>query len=307
MFTIRHWQCIDSGQLTGAVKGATFHRTQTSKGIFSGHLLRAEIGRGVLDTGFYNRDLMTEGQFPKDTITVAMFLNAKVETIFNGESLVPGDLSVINAGTETLYTMPAETKWASLQIKSEDLSLLGVDFDNSKNKIYNKRSISHYPFMTILRSLVNRLQESEDHQIRSFAPDMIYNHLVENLAYLLTREQEPTTLTHDRYQHIAATVKRIINNDISNIIQVSDLCHLTGQSERTLERVCTKAFGTPPRKLLKNHRLKVVRQALQGNTKEKLNISKLSMDYGFMHPSRFAGEYKNHFGELPSQTLARNR
>ncbi|RLB74788.1 MAG: hypothetical protein DRH03_00010 [Deltaproteobacteria bacterium] len=307
MFTIRHWQCIDSGQLTGAVKGATFHRTQTSKGVFCGSLLRAEIGRGVLDTGFYNRDLMTEGQFPKDTVTVAMFLDAKVETIFNGISLEPNDLSVIKPGTETLYTIPAETRWASLQIKSEDLRLLGVDFANSKNKIFKKRSLSHYPFMTILHSLVNRLQYSEDRHLTSFAPDIMYNHLVENLAYLLTREQEQITLTHDRYQQIAATVKRILNDDITNIIQVSDLCHLTGQSERTLERVCKKAFGLPPQRLLKSHRLKVVRKALQSNTEEKLNISKLSMDYGFMHPSRFAGEYKNHFGELPSQTLTRNR
>jgi len=307
MFRIGRWQCIDSGLLNGAVKGASFHRTQTSKGVFCGSLFRAEIGRGVLDSGFYNRALLTEGQFPKDTITVGMFLNAKNKTIFNGVSFEPGDLLVTKMGTETLYAMPAETRWVAFQIKSEDLRMLGVDFVNAENEIYKKRSLSHYPFTTILSSLVNRLHESEDHQIRSFAPDMIYNHLVENLAYLLTREQEPTTLAYDKYQHIAATVKRIINDDIHNIIQVSDLCRITSQSERTLERVCTKAFGTPPRKLLKNHRLKVVRQALQSNTEEKLNISKLSMDYGFMHPSRFAGEYKNHFGELPSQTLARNR
>ncbi|MCD6533371.1 MAG: AraC family transcriptional regulator [Deltaproteobacteria bacterium] len=102
-------------------------------------------------------------------------------------------------------------------------------------------------------------------------------------------------------------LKRHLHDNIGDVIQVSDLCRLTGKGERILERVCARAFASSPRALLKSHRLNSVRKDLLATVGKRSNVTHIALEYGFTHPGRFAGEYKKFFGELPSETLFRNR
>ena len=305
MLTIERQLCNDCEELTETIRGSDLQSTQVSKGRFRGDLVSSKIADGFVDAGFYNCALYATGILPEDATHAVIFLGAEGEALLNGyKGFVSGDLALLEGGVELIYALAPETSWVSFQLKRKDLKNLGVDFGRPENKVYKKAHLADFSFMAALNSLANLFRKKEVNQIANVRPGLLYNHLAETLAYLLTNRPTPVTLGHGDYLHCATTLQGLLNDNIEDILQVSDLCRITGKSERTLERVCARAFASSPRLLLKKHRLGTVRKALLDADGRSSSVTELAFAYGFMHPGRFAGEYKKFFGELPSQTLS---
>jgi AraC family ethanolamine operon transcriptional activator len=88
-------------------------------------------------------------------------------------------------------------------------------------------------------------------------------------------------------------------------LYVSDLCRVTGVSERTLEYAFKEITGLTPIAYLLRLRLHRVRQALLAATPESTTVSAEALNWGFWHFGEFSRAYKDCFGELPSETLRR--
>ena len=87
-------------------------------------------------------------------------------------------------------------------------------------------------------------------------------------------------------------------------VTVKEICESTGTSVRTLDRAFKDRFGIGPKAYIKRRRLIGVRQALLRQRNVNL-ISDLANEWGFWHMGQFARDYRNLFGELPSETLIR--
>ena len=89
-------------------------------------------------------------------------------------------------------------------------------------------------------------------------------------------------------------------------VYTEDLCRAAGVSERTLRNVFYEHFGIAPHRYLTIARLNRVRAAIReagpGDT-----ISSICADAGIWDFGRFAHQYRELFGVLPSQHLAVNR
>ena len=89
-------------------------------------------------------------------------------------------------------------------------------------------------------------------------------------------------------------------------VYAEDLCRAAGVSERTLRNVFYEHFGIAPHRYLMIARLNRVRAAIReagpGDT-----ISSICADAGIWDFGRFAHQYRELFGVLPSQHLAVNR
>jgi AraC family ethanolamine operon transcriptional activator len=88
-------------------------------------------------------------------------------------------------------------------------------------------------------------------------------------------------------------------------LYVTDLCRVTGVSERTLEYAFKEITGLTPMTYLMRLRLHRVRQALLAATPESTTVSAEALNWGFWHFGEFSHAYKDCFGELPSDTLRR--
>ncbi|WPL15403.1 transcriptional regulator EutR [Thiorhodovibrio winogradskyi] len=89
------------------------------------------------------------------------------------------------------------------------------------------------------------------------------------------------------------------------IPSVGDLCRVTGAKQRTLEYAFEERFGLSPLRFVRVYRLHQVRRNLAAAEPGSVRVAEMALTHGFRHPSRFSREYKELFGELPSQTLAR--
>jgi len=90
-------------------------------------------------------------------------------------------------------------------------------------------------------------------------------------------------------------------------LYVSDLCRVAGVSERTLQYAFKQVMGLTPIAYLTRVRLHRVRQALLAAPRGSTTISAEALKWGFWHFGEFSRAYKACFGELPSDTVRRER
>ena len=113
-------------------------------------------------------------------------------------------------------------------------------------------------------------------------------------------------LTRQRRSRIVKVVEEYALAQQGANIHVTDLCRITGVSERTLEYAFKEVMGMTPVAFLAKLRLNRVRQALIAARLDSTTVAAEALRWGFWHFGEFARAYGQWFGELPSETLARD-
>jgi transcriptional regulator GlxA family with amidase domain len=89
-------------------------------------------------------------------------------------------------------------------------------------------------------------------------------------------------------------------------ISLTDIAQASGVPGRTLLQHFKNHRSISPMRYLREARLARVRQALM-SADAKTSVTDIAIEWGFTHLSRFAIEYRAHFGESPSETGRRSR
>jgi AraC family transcriptional regulator, ethanolamine operon transcriptional activator len=90
-------------------------------------------------------------------------------------------------------------------------------------------------------------------------------------------------------------------------LHVSQLADLVDVSERCLRIAFNDVYQIGPRQYLRLRQLHEVRQELIAADRSERTVTDVLTRWGVWEFGRFAGRYKEHFGELPSETLLRQR
>jgi AraC family ethanolamine operon transcriptional activator len=85
-----------------------------------------------------------------------------------------------------------------------------------------------------------------------------------------------------------------------------DLCAALGVSRRKLHDAFVSTVGMTPPTYLKTRRLVLVRRALRMARPGRSLVKSVALTHGFWHLGYFAQDYRELFGELPSETLERS-
>ncbi|MCD1645902.1 helix-turn-helix domain-containing protein [Marinobacter adhaerens] len=106
------------------------------------------------------------------------------------------------------------------------------------------------------------------------------------------------------------TLDRRLQRVVEKIMQdpvwefdLKELANFAGVSERNLYYLMNRETGITPYRFYQRARLTRVRERLVDCQCEVPHISWYAADEGFSHLGRFAAIYREHFGELPSETV----
>lgn len=102
------------------------------------------------------------------------------------------------------------------------------------------------------------------------------------------------------------TIVKYMKDHAGEPITPADLARVGCMSVRTLYGSFQEVFGVSPMCYLRQIRLDSVREDLLKGDSEEARIGYLAMRWGFYHLSRFAQQYRDRFGELPSETVRRH-
>lgn len=115
---------------------------------------------------------------------------------------------------------------------------------------------------------------------------------------------EPDTPpTHTREQALLKGVVDLMQANRHKPLSAMDLCAEFGTSDRTLRRLFKTTFGIGPIAFHRAMRLNAVRTQLKNDKGSGISVSKVAASWGFCRGGSFAHEYRQHFGEFPSETL----
>jgi AraC-like DNA-binding protein len=88
-------------------------------------------------------------------------------------------------------------------------------------------------------------------------------------------------------------------------IRLVDLCRVTGVGVRTLQRAFREYFGLSISEYLKTLRLAAAHRDLEAAEPSRESVTAVALRRGFPHLGRFSVEFRDRFGESPSETLRR--
>lgn len=118
-----------------------------------------------------------------------------------------------------------------------------------------------------------------------------------NYSRLLGGETRPVP------NRAVSTVIEIIQSHPEHPYTIGALARSAGVSARALQEGFRRHAGGPPLRYLRNVRLERAHDDLRAAQPGTTSVGKIATKWGFPHISRFAGWYRERFGESPSQTL----
>lgn len=124
--------------------------------------------------------------------------------------------------------------------------------------------------------------------------------LIESASQTLPRDLTHTT--HTTCSDIVRRCERILQDNAEQPITVLDLCRALRCSRRTLQTSFQRVANVTPVEYLRSIRFNAVHRLLRMTSAEELLIGDAACRWGFTHLGYFAREYRDLFGELPSQT-----
>jgi AraC family ethanolamine operon transcriptional activator len=111
--------------------------------------------------------------------------------------------------------------------------------------------------------------------------------------------------TLDAWRQVIMGVEAHLNAHLDRPIYTEELCRTLGVSPARLIEAFHGMLGTTPHRYLKLRRLNLVRAALMRPDQDPPLVKSVALSHGFWHLGQFSHDYREHFGETPSQTLAR--
>ena len=145
-------------------------------------------------------------------------------------------------------------------------------------------------FLNHFRSAINHSQNAENHLAQGIV-DLFLNYMDRGKDVVLSRVQRRRDLA---LKKASAYVQEHIHDNIS----ISDLCSISGVSERTLEYAFREIYQVCPKDYIKSVKLNKVRSELHKDDGQM--ISTIAAKYGFWHMGQFAADFRKQFGVLPS-------
>jgi transcriptional regulator GlxA family with amidase domain len=115
--------------------------------------------------------------------------------------------------------------------------------------------------------------------------------------------QSVSATAHRTMRRFTKQVERTVLADLPKPPRIAKIARRLGVSERNLRRVFESVHGLPPVKYLRLFRLSLARRALMSARSRSVSVSKVATSLGFPQLGRFSVEYRESFGESPSETL----
>jgi AraC family ethanolamine operon transcriptional activator len=113
----------------------------------------------------------------------------------------------------------------------------------------------------------------------------------------------PQVVHRDPRRELVARAVTLLRHHVSDPVTMAELSRRAGVSERTLRAAFHDVLGLSPKQYAIAQRLRAAREALCAADPGTTTVTEIATAYGFFELGRFAGRYRDAYGEVPSRTL----
>lgn len=292
---------------------------QHSSGTFSGYLDELKLGGIHFFEEFTNRTLQQQCCVKHDNLWLGFSLQPQRPKINNSE-IIEGQLMTRPSGIEFELITPPDFHIYGLVINKKSISeeMIGGDYDLWQNQSHTMQASrpNHYVSYELAK-LISLLLNNNNSPMGSHSVFGDENParlarltplITSKVADLLTQTEygfNEVKVTQQTTQRVIADITHYIKETNNYPLTITELCQITKVSRRALQYCFEQGLGMSPIQYIRDCRLNEIRRLLL-NADNELGIADLALDFGFFHIGTFNAQYKNLFGETPTQTIKRS-
>ena len=279
---------------------------QISAGQFHGSITELAFNGLQVFHEFTSHQLHQNCNVWSDSIWLGIAAHEGSDSRINGIRVGNNDLMCRPGDREFELITPQNHDIYGIVVRKEEMirtaDIQGMEINWSDFSTHERLTIPE-SFMTNLRFLLNRLLlETAVLPGAKLQQDIIMMALLEIL-----QSQQPCAETAQSYKRRKQVVDRVndyLESHKDRPIRITELCNAVGASRRTLQYSFESIVGVSPIQYLRATRLNGARRSLLIASAET-TVADVAADWGFLHLSQFTKDYRELFGERPSETRER--
>ncbi len=306
-FQVMDTQDMDQHAL--AQQGWALQYEQLSSGQFKGRIHQVQLPGVTLLREDTSIALRQRGRLDDSVYGFAMALQDSSDLFFNGQR-VPAHAIMCGKGDEVDLTTPPHFTLIALVVNRSLLNPLWermyqkplahwlekqLVLQTTEIKAQNLRDLQ----LTVLDQATALAHRQHDTQALRQLRDEILMEWIEALPSQVDTSELPNL---ERRKKLVDRACELMMGHADEPLSILEVCSQVGTSRRKLNYCFQDVLGTTPIKYLRSLRLNNVRRALR-QAAPGVTIQDIASHWGFWHLSQFAQDYRQLFGELPSDTL----
>jgi AraC family ethanolamine operon transcriptional activator len=304
----------DLDEFLDTIQGWNLNWVQLKGGKFRGELFQLCFDNFLLSHGKFNLPFRQQDGVPGDLWTFAILTDASSPARWRNREIFSDTIMVLPPNSEgdvvsrpgyDVYTLSFTEKILSETAQSDGFDDLQTLVGGARTLICDPQKMRELQSKTfqIVKELVKTASIRGDSRLGHLIKFEISRRLISALASSRSvATPAPKTRLRDRAVQQAVAY---IDEYLEEPIHLCDLSSITGASERTLRYGFLERFGVSPKSYLQAFRLNGVRRELKQADPAKMKVVDIANHWGFWHMGKFAADYRNLYGELPSETLRR--
>lgn len=267
------------------------------------------VNRLSVQWGRAGSSVVVEGAAKPGGVSIFLPTESPLGVSGNGHRLDETSLMINQTGDEFCIANDSSRPWFSVYVPYETLAGAGGD---TTTPVPFMHGFVQVPLARIrrFRSVIGQFGEAVHRVATNFestaAQMAAEQKLVPEVRNLLAVPQEVEPM-HGRHaiprRQIVRTSMDFVDQHVGEYLSVEQLAAAAGVSERTLRDAFQHCFGLAPVRYLNRRTLHQVRGALKAADPSVATVTKVATEFGIWELGRFARDYQNLFGELPSETL----
>ena len=283
--------------------------SQLSKGYFAGSIYELENNRFRIFQERMNRSVFQKGFVAKNNFGLGVVLKASGKPLMVGQPVNINDLIIFSGSEGFEFFSPEKFQFAGIEIKDREgkvntnkISLHTLlaekigDKANTLSSSANSIAVFGYNLLCILayNQKVKKIKKNQN--VESLDKQLIGNIL--DLFYLNALNETYNEVNHTNYWKIVSNIRELVISGSESPFSITELGIILGLTTRTIQTACNLTLGISPINFLRSLRLSKVRKELEISK----TVSDAATRWGFWHFGYFSRDYKEMFGELPSET-----
>ncbi|SEF99523.1 AraC-type DNA-binding protein [Marinobacterium lutimaris] len=286
------------------------YRLIRSDSVSSGSSVRYK-DLGPLQIAEYTNGCATEERILilKEAYHLQLILGGQSSVIFDGETieLGPGDSVMLSSGTKYMQTYSPGSNHLSVRIPLDFLHQSAREFGYFPAgapirfvpycvNVLKQGAIRH-----ILRDILELKASATSERAQLYYAKLLCHGILQSHQSDICLNNRVTRSEHRHIAQVRGYVLDNITDDI-NIQALASLCRI---SRKSLYNLFERETGLTPSLYIRQLKLEIIYAELSGDLDNIRNVTEVAMKYGFTNLGRFSAQYRDHIGELPSETLRR--
>jgi AraC family ethanolamine operon transcriptional activator len=306
-------QTLDVDALAACLHGWKQRYDQLTSGPFVGEFEAFHFGSVQIFREFMNQSVFESGAPQTGTHNIAAFAELDGEGWINGQAVLPGSLLFVRDSEGFDFRTPRRHIVLAATVDCARLSEYAWQVERREIDLSHRCPAEFVParaaaYRSFLATLFLALRAApvmlDSLPLRRALEDAIYSAVLIALGETDCDCQLSATVRTRR--GIVEEARAHVFAHPEEPPSVADLCRRLGISRRTLHTSFQEVLDLNPVKFLRVMRLNGVRRALRQAGPQRGTVGDIAARWGFWHLSHFAADYREMFGELPSETLKKN-